>query len=179
MRSAIALSAGRNPSALVALAALILVVTSKVGGCAHQQTAAMLAEVPPGYVAATATGRLSFKLSVSAPPEHALYLENCNGAINWGLVEATEPDDDPRWTVTRNQCLSPPIVIQAGKSQSFPLIIPQQDAAAPTEGAWRILLMGVFKSWKGDRPLSQPQVARENLISNPVMLGTIPPPSTQ
>ena len=123
------------------------------------------------YVQATSTTPHSFTVVVRAPANHPLFLENCNGAINWGLTNSPAPTEQFDWLVMRNACLSSPIKIEPGTSRSFVLATPISGESAPTPGQYHLVLLGVFSSWARDRPLDQPQVSQALLISNPVSVG--------
>jgi len=123
------------------------------------------------YVQATSISSHSFTVLVRAPANHPLFLENCNGAINWGLTKSPAPTEQFDWLVMRDACLSSPIKIEPGSSRSFVLTTPNSGESAPTPGQYHLVLVGVFSSWAGDRPLDQPQVAQARLISNAVSVG--------
>jgi hypothetical protein len=142
-------------------------------GCtptAIPDAAYVASEKHSSYVHAVASGPRSFTVSVRAPDSHPLFLENCNGAVNWALTAHTEPNDSFAWITERDACLSAPIKIEPGTSGSLQLVT-SNGASAPPPGQYHVVLLGVFASWSTERPIDQPQVSREHLISNPIVVG--------
>jgi hypothetical protein len=128
-------------------------------------------EVTASYVAAAAIGGRTFLVAVQAPVEHPWFLENCNGAINWGLAAPGSKGKTLKWIVMRNGCLSTPIEIKPGASRSFVLQVPGQDLSGPAFGQYQLVILGAFPTWSGSQPMHNPEVAREYLLSSPVVLG--------
>lgn len=56
---------------------------------------------------------------ITAPRAQALYLENCNGAISWGLEHEQSGAWVPAWGAEINGCHSAPIEIAAGTAREF------------------------------------------------------------
>jgi hypothetical protein len=128
-------------------------------------------EATTSYVAATAIGSRAFSVAVRAPPEHPLFLENCNGAINWGLSTPGSNGRTLDWIVMRDACLSAPIEIEPGATRSFVLRVPGQRLSGPAPGLYQLVILGAFPTWAGPEPLHSPEVAREKLLSRPVSVG--------
>jgi hypothetical protein len=127
-------------------------------------------EATTSYVEATAIGARTFSVSIQAPVEHSLFLENCNGAINWGLAAPGSKGKSLKWIVMRNGCLSAPIEIKPGVSRSFVLQVPGQDLSSPASGQYQLVVLGTFPTWSGPQPMHNPEVSREHLLSSPVVL---------
>ena len=128
-------------------------------------------EVTTSYVAAAAIGAGTFSVAIHAPVEHSLFLENCNGAINWGLAAPGSKGKTLKWIVMRNGCLSAPIEIKPGASRSFVLQVPGKDLSGPASGQYQLVVLGTFPTWSGPQPMHNPEVSREHLLSSPVVLG--------
>jgi hypothetical protein len=123
------------------------------------------------YLAATAIGARTFLVAIQAPVEHSLFLENCNGAINWGLAAPGSKGNTLKWIVMRDGCLSAPIEIRPGASRSFVLQVPGQDLSGPASGQYQLVVLGTFPTWSGSQPMHNPEVSRKHLVSSPVVLG--------
>ena len=80
---------------------------------------------------------------IAAPPDRPLFLENCNGAIGWGLEHA-DGGERPAWVVEMNGCHSAPIEIAAGAVREFreTLVIRPHDDLRP--GAYRVAVYGLY-----------------------------------
>jgi hypothetical protein len=128
-------------------------------------------EVTTSYVDATAIGARTFSVAIQAPAAHSLFLENCNGAINWGLATPGSNGKTLTWIVMRDACLSAPIEIKPGASQSFVLQVPGQSLSGPAPGQYQLVVLGTFPTWSGSQPMHNPEVPREHLLSDPVVLG--------
>ena len=128
-------------------------------------------EATSSYIEASATGARSISVAIEAPVEHPLFLENCNGAINWGLALPRTHGQTLAWLVMRDACLSAPIEIKPGASRSFVLQVPGHDISGPASGEYQLVLLGVFPAWSGSQPMHNPEVPREYLLSDLVLVG--------
>lgn len=144
-------------------------------GC-HREPPPVLApisdpDVRSSYIGASATGARSISVTIEAPIAHPLFLENCNGAINWGLAVPGTQGKAMAWLVTRNDCLSSPIEIKSGASRSFALQVPGHEVSGPASGEYQVVILGTFPTWSVSQPLHNPEVPREYLLSAPVHVG--------
>ena len=128
-------------------------------------------EVSSSYIKAATAKERSFTVTIQAPADHPLFLENCNGAINWGLAVPGTQGKTLAWLVMRDACSSAPIEVKPGASRSFLLEIAGNDMSAPARGQYQLVLLGVFPTWSESQPMHSPQVPRERLLSSPVFMG--------
>lgn len=94
-------------------------------------------------LAAQPTGHaLSFR--VTAPKDRALYLDNCNGAISWGLEHARSGNWEPAWGAEINGCHSAPIEIAAGTGLEFHERVSIRPGDAVPAGPYRVAVYGLY-----------------------------------
>src|SRR5688500_283901 len=61
----------------------------------------------------------AIRFRITAPKDRPLFLENCNGAISWGLEHERSGAWVPAWGAEINGCHSAPIEIAAGTMREF------------------------------------------------------------
>ena len=147
----------------VALAALLLAACAPAPAPAPDASPAV--ESAPGPAAPTSYVQASapaadgtVHLRVAAPPDRALYLDNCNGAFSWGLEHRVDGAWTPAWIPPINGCASPRLVFDAGRSRTLALrYLPGPGEAPLPAGTYRLALYGLHYARDfGDRTAEVP-----------------------
>lgn len=120
-----------------------------------------------------------------APAGRAVYLENCNDAVNVGLQRLSGTTWSHAWAVERNACLSPPIVVPAGGERTETIVVASgADAVVSSRrtetkidaGTYRVVWIGVYKSFDMNaRPFGE-ELPLEQRVSAPFTIAAAPPP---
>ncbi len=82
---------------------------------------------------------------ITAPKSRSLYLENCNGAISWGLEHQQTNDWVPAWGAALDACHSAPMVIAPGTHRDFrEVMVSQPGEPLPPPGPYRLAVYGLY-----------------------------------
>lgn len=109
--------------------------------------------VAPSFVylvSAPDTRTIHFRLT--APKTRALYLENCNGAISWGLEHPQSGEWLPAWSAEINGCHSQPIEIAAGTRRDFHETLAPRPGVRLVRGTYRLAVYGLYFTHANDHP---------------------------
>ncbi len=114
----------------------------------------------------------TFRIRLRAPAEHALQLENCNGAFPWGLENRRGGTWKSAWNVATNACYSTPIVIAPGETRTFDIGIGVGERIE--EDTYRLIVYGLHHTDPSiPRPAADTQIPRELRVSEPFQLGPL------
>lgn len=117
----------------------------------------------------------TLRFRLSAPAEHPLHLENCNGAFSWGLEHRAAGAWKPAWIVSTNACHSPPIVIPPGESREFREgVTLSADESLPAD-TYRIAVYGLYREHDDRHASDSTMVPPELRVSAPFAYGPLAP----
>ena len=118
-----------------------------VAGCsAPQAPSRPRTQTPnPSLVRVHAFGAGGVRFSVSVPPgSRAVEIDNCNGAISWGIEPAA--GGVPIWVVETDSCHSPHIIISPGQSRNFSERLDSRWSNGDSGVGFRVVVYGMFYS---------------------------------
>lgn len=148
---------------MFALAACDRPVETKVVEVAQPTMAASFV-----YLVSHPDQRIHFR--VTAPKSRALYLENCNGAISWGLERKSAAAWVPAWGAEIDGCHSAPIEIPAGTHRDFHEVVALRPSEPLLRGAHRVAVYGLyFNHDSNDHPIDS-EVPHALRLSQPFEL---------
>lgn len=93
-------------------------------------------------VARPAGNRVRFR--IIAPVDRPLFLENCNGAMSWGLEREAKGEWVPAWGAEIDGCHSAPIEIPAGTARDFDGVVTERPHAPRPPGPYRLAVYGLY-----------------------------------
>ena len=124
---------------------------------------------PEPFVAARpASEDATVHLRLSAPPAHALYVDNCNGAFPWGLERQDGDRWEGAWNAELDGCLSAPIVVAPGTSREFALAVGGGPGPALNAGTYRAVVHGLYAEYDTADPRANVVLAPDRRTSAPV-----------
>jgi hypothetical protein len=159
-------------------------VVLALAACSPQHPAPARGEAPPAagpgpasLVSALppADGR-TLRFRLSAPAGQPLHLENCNGAISWGLEREVAGAWKPAWTVATDACHSAPVVIPPGESRVFDEVVTLGTGEDLQAGTYRIAVHGLYRRHDREDHAANPEVPRHLRVSRPFALGPLAAP---
>ena len=124
---------------------------------------------PASYVAVlNRPDERTLRIRLSAPAGHPLYLDNCNGAVPWGLEHRPDGVWTSAWIVATDACHSAPIVIAPGETRTFQLEIGVGERIE--KGTHRLIVYGLHTGPEGAAETEVPHGMR---VSEPFPLGPL------
>lgn len=106
----------------------------------------------------------------TAPPDQAVYLVNCNGAITTGLQRKEGERWIDAWIAMTNACLSQPIVVPAGTSRSERIVAISEDHAPFGPGTYRAVWHNALTSFDAEARPFGPSLPLELRVSDPFVI---------
>lgn len=103
----------------------------------------------PSFVSlASPPNQNTIHFRITAPKRRALYLENCNGAISWGLEHERSHAWVPAWGAEINGCHSMPMEIPAGSMREFREVLAVRPGETLPPGPYRLAVYGLYFTHK-------------------------------
>ena len=148
-------------------------------GCGSRQHAAIVTDASRYAFHAGQFGREARIIATfTAPPETAVYILHCNGAIGWGLQRLDGDRWTDAWAAMTNGCLSPPKEVPGGTAHVETLtVVSRPDLAAPGSirevvppGTYRVVWYQVLTSFDPRARPFGPELPLERRVSGPVVI---------
>lgn len=135
---------------------------------AHGRVAVPPRTVAPSIVAVLSVSPLpDVGFRISAPEDRALYLDNCNGAISWGLEHEQAHTWVPAWTAEINGCHSQPIEIAAGTAREFVEVFRPRPGDALPPPPYRLAVYGLYFTHESSDHAANVEVPHALRLSQP------------
>ena len=133
---------------------------------AATRPASLVSALPPA-------GARTLRFRLTAPPDQALYLDNCNGAFSWGLERQVAGEWKPAWIVATDACHSAPIVLPPAESRVFEEAVTLgADERLPTD-SYRIAIHGLYTTHDGSDHAANTEVPHALRTSAPFAFGPL------
>lgn len=129
---------------------------SPAAPAAAPSPAARTAPPPARIVSASAPAARTVHLHLTAPAAHALAVDNCNGAFQWGLERQVAGGWERAWGAETDACASAPLVVAAGTSREFALAITGPASETLDAGTYRAIVYGLQAVADGQAPVALP-----------------------
>lgn len=129
---------------------LLALLLSLVACDRAQEVAPTAAPAPPERFAPSFVSLASppdlrtMNFRITAPEDRALFLENCNGALSWGLEHELSGRWVPAWGAEINWCHSAPIEIAAGKRLDLRETVAVRPGESLPPGLFRLAVYGLY-----------------------------------
>lgn len=120
----------------------------------------------------------------TAPANQDVYLLNCNGGFAVGLQRPVGDQWEHVWAPGMSACMSPPIVIRAGRSHQTTLVVESGVHAAVssraseteiTTGTYRVIWHGLLGSFDPNASPPGEHLPVEQRVSAPIFIEAAPP----
>jgi hypothetical protein len=135
---------------------------------AAPRPAPLVSALPPAPDGRT----LRFRLT--APPDHPLYLDNCNGAFSWGLEREVAGVWTPAWIVATDACHSAPIVLPPGEFRVFEEAITLGAGERLPAASYRIAVYGLYSTHERSDHAANTEVPHALRVSARFAFGPLP-----
>lgn len=98
----------------------------------------------PSFVTLASAEQDTVRFRITAPRNRRLLLENCNGAISWGLVRERSGTWVPAWGSEIDGCHSAPLEIAAGSQRDFRETLSIRPGEPLPPGPYRLAVYGLY-----------------------------------
>lgn len=129
------------------------------------------------YAPAEHGDEVEIRSTLTAPDDQTVYIVNCNGAISIGLQRQTDGVWLNAWASIINQCLSPPIIVQPGRSHEHAFFVRRGSGSMRDDprdtlprGVYRVIWNGVLTSFDEARYPFGAELPAEQRVSAPIVL---------
>lgn len=157
---------------------LVLAACGRTQDAAQEAATIETRALAPSFVTLASAGQQAVGFRITAPRNRRLLLENCNGAISWGLVHERSGAWVPAWGSEINGCHSAPIEIAPGARREFHEILAIRPGESLPPGPYRVAVYGLYFTHDATDHSASSEVPHAFRLSEPFTPAPMDPQAT-